>query len=59
MNSVPQVFVGEGALDVTALARAFSDPERGASMEFPEPDGWELVALRYNAEYLLRLFALL
>lgn len=55
VSSVPQVFVREGALNVTELARAFRDPERGSSMRIPQMDEWDALALRFNAEYLLQL----
>lgn len=56
VNSVPEVFVGRGPLNVTQLALVFRDAARGASARLPEGlSSWDLLALRFNAEYLLRV----
>lgn len=56
VNSVPEAFARDGPIDVVRMAASFTDPERGSSTTLPEQlSVWDLLTLRFHAEYLRKL----
>lgn len=58
VNSVPEVSVRDGPLDLTRMAAALVDPELGSTTTLPEQMScWDLLSLRVRAQQLLALLA--